>query len=133
MTQNGVVTKLLDGGMAEVAVERGTACGGHCDSCEACVYASRLVVAAENSIYAAPGERVVLESETKRIMGAAALVYLLPVALFFAGYAIAAAGGLKEGVCILASLIGMALGGGIAVVFGRRSKKISFRITGYTR
>ena len=133
MTQNGVVTKLLDGGMAEVAVERGTACGGHCESCEACVYASRLVVAAENRIYAAPGERVVLESETKRIMGAAALVYLLPVALLFAGYAIAAAGGLKEGTCILASIIGMAIGGIAAVVFGRRSKKISFRITGYTR
>lgn len=133
MTQNGVVTKLLDGGMAEVAVERGTACGGRCDNCEACVYANRLVVSAENRIYAGPGDRVVLESETKHIMGAAALVYLLPVALFFAGYAIGAAAGLKEGLCVLASLIGMALGTGIAVVLGRRNKKISFRITGYTR
>lgn len=33
MTQNAVVTRILPNGMAEVAVVRGTACGGNCGSC----------------------------------------------------------------------------------------------------
>ena len=133
MTQNGIVTKLLDKGRAEVAVERGTACGGHCDGCETCIYASKLLISAENTVYAQPGDRVVLESGTKSIMGAALLVYMLPVALFFAGYAGAALGGLTQGLCALASILGMAVGGGLAVFFGRRRREIVFRITGYIR
>lgn len=133
MTQNGVVTKLLEGNLAEVAVERGTACGGHCDSCETCVYANRLLVSAENLVFASPGDRVVLTSETKSIMGAALLIYMLPVALFFAGYAVAAACALTEGPRVLASLAGLGLGAALAVVFGRRRRKITFRITGYSR
>ncbi len=133
MTQNGVVTKLLEGNLAEVAVERGTACGGHCDSCETCVYANRLLVSAENLVFASPGDRVVLTSETKSIMGAALLIYMLPVALFFTGYAVAAACALTEGLRVLASLAGLGLGAALAVVFGRRRRKITFRITGYSR
>lgn len=133
MTQNGVVTKLLGGGLAEVAVERGTACGGHCDSCEACIYANRLVIQAENLVHAGPGDRVVLQSETKSIMGAAFLVYMLPVALFFGGYAMGAAFAFAEGPRAAMSLGGAALGGALAAVLGRRRKRISFQITGYTR
>ena len=33
MTQDAVVTKLIDKRTAEVEVERGTACGGNCGSC----------------------------------------------------------------------------------------------------
>ena len=46
MTQTGVVTKLLDKGKAEVAVERVTACG-HCSGCGECIYGKRITVAAE--------------------------------------------------------------------------------------
>lgn len=133
MKQNGVVTKLLDKGRAEVSVERGTACGGHCDGCETCVYASRLLVKAENTVYAGPGDRVILESEAKSIMGAALLVYMLPILLFFAGYAIGAACGLGQGLCILTSLGGLLLGAGAAVIAGRRKKEIVFRIVGFQR
>lgn len=133
MTQNGVVTKLLDRGRAEVAVERGTACGGHCDGCETCIYAAKLLVSAENDVFAKPGDRVVLESATKSVMGAAALIYLVPVALFFAGYAVGAAWGLSQGMCVLTSLAGAVLGGALAVFAGRRRKEIVFRITGYCR
>lgn len=133
MTQNGTVTKLLDRGRAQVAVQRQTACGGHCAACEACVFDSRLVVEADNAICAQPGERVVLESETKRVLGAAMLVYMLPVALFFLGYVIGAACSLSQGLCIALSLVGAAAGGGLAVFFGRRRREITFRITGYDR
>lgn len=133
MTQNGVVTKLLDKGRAEVSVERGTACGGHCDGCETCVYATRLLIHAENAVYAAPGDRVILESESRSIMGAALLVYMLPVILFFAGYAVGALCGLGQGACVLTSLAGLAIGGALAVFFGRRKKEIAFRIIGFQR
>jgi len=133
MTQNGVVTKLLDRGRAMVAVERTTACGGNCGGCEACVFDARLFVEAENAICAKPGEQVVLESETKRVLGAAALVYLLPVAMFFLGYAVGAALSLTQGLCALTSLLGAAAGGGLAVLLGRRREEITFRITGYSR
>ncbi len=133
MTQNGTVTKLLDDGKAEVAVERGTACGSHCDGCETCIYASRLLIAAENTVYAQPGDRVVLESGTRGIMDAAFLVYMLPVILFFAGYAVGALCGFGQGLCVLTSLIGAALGGALAVFFGRRHEEITFRITGFQR
>lgn len=133
MTQNGVITKLLDRGRALVAVERSTACGGNCGGCEACVFDSRLLVEAENIICAKPGEKVVIESETGRVLGAAALVYLLPVALFFTGYAVGAAIGLSQGLCVVTSLLGLVVGGALVVFFGRRRREISFRVVGYAR
>lgn len=132
MTQNGVVTKLLDNGKAEVAVERGTACGGNCSGgCEACVYASRILIQADNLVYAAPGDRVVLESRTSSIMGATFLVYVIPLVCFFAGLIVASAMGLSQGLCALVSLVGAAVGAAITVFAGRRAKSIRFRITGY--
>lgn len=134
MTQNGVVTKLLNNGKAEVSVERGTACGGHCSGgCEACVYASRILVQAENSVYAAPGDRVVLEGGTGHVMGAALLIYMLPLVFFFGALAASAAAGLGQGLCALISLIGAALGTAVTIAIGRRKKEIRFRITGYQR
>ncbi len=133
MTQNGVVTKLLGDGRAEVSVERGTACGGHCDGCETCIYASTLRIPAENTVYAQPGDRVVLESGTRGVMGAAMLVYLMPVLLLFVGYAAGAASGLGQGLCVVTSLAGLVLGGALVVFFGRRRKEIVFRIVGFQR
>lgn len=132
MTQNGVVTRILDKGRALVAVERTTACGGNCGGCETCVFDSRLLIEADNLICARPGEKVVLESETKRVLGAALLIYMLPVALFFIGYAAGAAAGLTQGMCIVTSMIGVAAGGALAVFFGRRRREITFRIVRYS-
>lgn len=134
MTQNGVVTKLLNNGKAEVAVERGTACGGHCSGgCEACVYASRIVIQADNLIYASPGDRVILESRAGSIMGATLLVYMLPLVFFFVGLAVAVSMGLSQGLCAVLSIVGAALGSAVTIFVGRRCKEIRFRITGYDR
>lgn len=134
MTQNGVVTKLLENGKAEVSVERGTACGGNCSGgCEACVYASRILIQADNLVYAAPGDRVILESRTSSIMGATFLVYVIPLVFFFAGLIIASASGFSQGICALVSLLSAAAGAVVTVIAGRRSKDIRFRITGYLR
>ena len=133
MTQNGVVTKLLDNNRAEVAVERGTACGGNCGGCEACVFDSRITISAENRISAKPGDRVVLESATRAVLGAAALVYLLPLLFLFGGYAVGEAFRLAQGLCVLTSLLGAAAGLGCVAALGRRRKEIAFSITGFIR
>ena len=133
MKQNGVVTKLMADGRAEVSVERGTACGGHCDGCETCIYASTLRVPAENPVCARPGDRVILESGAGEVLGAAALVYLVPVLLFFLGYAAGALLGLGQGACVLTSLAGAVLGAAAAVAIGRRKREPVFRITGFQR
>ena len=57
MTQDAVVTKLISRHVAEVEVERGTACGGTCESCEACVFQNRIRAEAVNKISALPGRR----------------------------------------------------------------------------
>ena len=41
---------------------------------------------AKNSVGAQPGDKVVVESSTKKIFGVVALVYVLPVVLFLLGY-----------------------------------------------
>ena len=74
MTQNAVVTKLISRHVAEVEVERGTACGGTCESCEACVFQSRIRAEALNKVSALPGQKVVIESKTSDVLGAAALI-----------------------------------------------------------
>ena len=130
MTQTGIVTKLLDKGFAEVAVERITACG-HCAGCGECIYGKKITVEAQNKIYAKPGERVVLESETKTIMKITLLIYMLPVAMLFAGYAVGAALGLGQEPCIVASIIGMGVGALTATYLGRRFKKVDYSITSY--
>ncbi len=132
MTQNGVVTRLIGQGQAQVQVERGTACGGHCGGCEACVYAEKLLILAENAVYAQPGDHVILESSTGGIMGAAMLIYLMPLVFFFGAYAIGSVMGLNQGGCVAASVGGLILGGLLAVAIGRRRKQISFRIIGYS-
>ena len=64
MTQDAVVTKLVSRHVAEVEVERGTACGGTCESCEACVFQNRIRAEAVNKVSALPGQKVVIESKT---------------------------------------------------------------------
>ena len=68
MTQDAVVTKLVSRHVAEVEVERGTACGGTCESCEACVFQNRIRAEAVNKISALPGQKVVIESKTSDVL-----------------------------------------------------------------
>lgn len=123
--------------MAEVVVQRGTACGGNCGgncgSCEACAYDSRIVVKAVNSIRAGAGERVVITGETSQILGAAVLIYMLPLAFFFTAYAVANGLGCSQGVSILISFLGLALGALGVVFWGRRSREVRYEITSYQR
>ena len=96
MTQIATVERILDSGHAEISVPRKSACGHDCEECAGCGVTGAAVHArARNPIGAAPGQKVVVESSTKKMLHIVALVYLIPVALFFLGYfaAVAASAG----------------------------------------
>lgn len=132
MTQDAVVTRVFHNGMAEVAVTRGTACGSNCGNCESCAFQNELKAIAKNKVNAAPGEKVIIESVSSRIFGAAFLLYIVPFIVFFIGYAIAANNNLSEAMSIIVSFAAFAVAMAIVVIYQRISKKknpITFEIT----
>lgn len=87
MTQIATVEKLLPGGYAEISVPRKSACGHDCEECAGCGMTGAAIKArAKNDPNAQPGEKVVVESSTRKLLGVVALVYLLPVVAFLLGY-----------------------------------------------
>ena len=126
MTQNAVVRRLV-AGRAEIEVHRVSACGHNCaecgGGCSEMIKSGPMVVLADNPLHAQPGDRVVVESSTGSILGFAAVVYLLPLVLFFAGYFIAFALNAGEalalgcgGGCFVLSMV-------IAVAVDRRARR----------
>ena len=88
MTQTATVTALpvVPGGQVELTIVRQTACGHSCDGCGRCAgKAQKLVIRAGSDIPVALGDQVEVYSDN-RVLGAAALVYGLPVVLFLLGY-----------------------------------------------
>lgn len=135
MTQNVTVLS-TQGCYARVIHNRPTACHGDCDHCAggcgAMAAKENLVVEAENLIGAQPGDRVVIQGATKKVAVAIALVYVVPVVLFFVGYFLTQAwNGPAELVAVLSFLMGL----GLAVLVSRWQRKkgteIRFQITGF--
>ncbi len=126
MTQQGIIRKLLPDGMAEIEVTRRSACGHDCAKCGGCggMETQTLYVTARNKAEAGVGERVLIEGETKKVLGLAGLMYMLPIALFFAGYAAGAAAGFNEGLSALCGGIGFAGGILLCVFYSRKMKKL---------
>ena len=128
MTQDAVVTRVFHNGLAEVVVTRGTACGSNCGNCESCAFQNELKAIAKNTVHATPGEKVIIESVSSRIFGAAFLLYIVPFIALFIGYAVAAA----KGMCIVVAFAAFALAVLIVVIYQRiskRKKPITFEIT----
>ena len=97
MTQIATVEKILPGGFVEISVPRKSACGHDCEECAGCGMTGAAIKArAKNDPNAQPGEKVVVESSTKKLLGVVALVYVLPVIGFLLGYFLSP--GLAEGV-----------------------------------
>ena len=87
MTQIATVERLLDSGYAEISVPRKSACGHDCEECAGCGMTGAAIKArARNTAQAQPGDKVVVESSTKKLFGVIALVYVLPVIFFLLGY-----------------------------------------------
>jgi sigma-E factor negative regulatory protein RseC len=131
MEQNARVRKILADGTAQVVVIRQSACSGDCHKCSGCGAAQETVMfVAQNPIDAKAGDLVRVESETAPVLKAAAVLYLLPLVLFIAGYI--------AGVVLWQTGIWLALGAfavSIAAVIGYdrlvlNRKKTEYTITG---
>ena len=81
------VKEAFDDGTAVVVHVRESACSGDCHKCSGCGAAKEtILLKAENPIGAVRGDLVKLESATGPVLKAAAVLYLLPMLLFFVGY-----------------------------------------------
>lgn len=87
MEQLARVRETHDDGMALVSVVRESACSGDCHKCSGCGAVQQTVLLrAENPIGAHPGELVTVTADSGPVLAGAAILYLLPLVLFFAGY-----------------------------------------------
>ena len=121
MTQVATVERILDAGHAEISVPRKSACGHDCEECAGCGVTGAAVRArAVNSIGAQPGQKVVVESSTQKMLGIVMLVYLIPVALFLTGYLAAVLLAASVGFQYLTAGAGFVLGILIAIGYDRR-------------
>jgi len=121
MTQIATVERILDPGHAMISVPRKSACGHDCEECAGCGVSGAAVRAkALNPIGAQPGQKVVVESSTKKMLRIVVLVYLIPVALFFAGYLAAMAATSSVAVQYTVAVLGFILGILGAVGYDRR-------------
>ena len=83
MTQIATVEKKLGAGYVEISVPRKSACGHDCEECAGCGMTGAAIRArAEDPVGVSAGEKVVVESSTRKLLGVVALVYVLPVAAF---------------------------------------------------
>ena len=116
---------------AQVMHIRQSACSGDCHKCSGCgAVEEKLIFTAHNPIGAGPGDVVVVATETVPVLKAAAMLYMLPLVLFFAGYLLGArwnVGVLTGGVLFALSIV-------LCVLYDRRAArkhKNVFTITGY--
>lgn len=129
MRQRVMVKDVAQDGTATVFLRRASACSADCASCEGCGGQGQTVLAkALNPIGAIKGNMVEVESQTSAVLWIVALVYLVPLLLFFALYFV---GTKLFGSPALWGLGGFLLGVGIAVLYNRRvirTAKVTYRI-----
>lgn len=134
MTQIATVKCLLGSDKAEVQVRRPSACGHDCKSCGGCGpdTMTQITAVAENEAGACLGDTVRLESESRKVLGLAAVLYLMPVMLLFVGYFIASGPlGQGEGISLIVGLCCMIVGFAVNVLIDRRlctRRSVRFRI-----
>ncbi len=123
MTQIATVERILGDRYAVISVPRKTACGHDCEECAGCgVNGTAVQAKAVNAIGARPGQKVVVESSTQKMLRIIALVYLIPVALFLAGYLAAALLTASVGIHYLTAAVGFAAGVLVAISYDRKLK-----------
>ena len=126
MTRTGVIREVCGDGYARVEIAMRTACGHSCEDCGGCAPGSReLVIRARNPLEAGPGETVVVSAGTGRVLGAAALVYVLPLILMLAAALVCAAAGGDQTLCAVCAVGALCLGAAAVVLVGRARQKRS--------
>ena len=87
MEQQAQVIRIVSETVARVAVKRKSACSGDCHTCHGCPHPDEVVmVDADNFVGAQKGDEVIVSSDTNRVLKLAAMLYLMPLVLFFLGY-----------------------------------------------
>lgn len=127
MKQTAQVIRIDSPNYAEVKVRRSSACAsahncGSCDHCSMMENAPEIIVKAENLCGAGVGDTVTVESSSARVLGAAVLLYIAPLILFFVGYFLGGAFELSEGGAIATGVGGFALGLFLAFILDRRHR-----------
>lgn len=126
------VREVFDDGSATVIRVRESACSGDCHKCSGCGAAQQTVVfRAVNAIGARPGQVVTIKSDSGPVLAAAAVLYMIPLLLFFAGYIL---GALLWQQGALTGCAAFVLGIVLAAVYDRkvaRKKETVYTITGF--
>ena len=123
MTQIATVQRIIDSKYAVISVPRKSACGHDCEECAGCGVSGAAVEAkAVNTIGAIPGQKVVVESSTQKMLGIVAFVYTIPVVLFLLGYLIPVFLGASVAVQYTVAVLGFFAGVLLAVVYDRHIK-----------
>lgn len=129
MEQRVKIRETFPDGTATVVHVRESACSGDCHKCAGCGAAKETItLTAVNAIGAPRGAVVTVRSESAPVLKAAAVLYILPLVLFFLGYFLA----------------GKAWGGGIGFVLGivavvlydrvaAKKEETIYTITGYAQ
>jgi len=116
---------------AQVVYVRQSACSGDCHKCSGCgAVQQSMIFTARNAIGARPGDLVTVESATGPVLKAAAVLYMLPLVLFIAGYLIGMQwnlGGVTGGLAFVLSI-------GLIIAYDRlvmKKKNTVYTIIGY--
>lgn len=121
-------------GTALVVHARQSACSGDCHKCAGCgAAAETILLKAENPIGADVGDMVYLRAATGPVLKAAAVLYLMPMALFFLGYLL---GALAWGRGAVAGGLAFVAGICLAVLYDRKTAKnenTGYVITGFAK
>lgn len=116
---------------AKVAVLRQSACSGDCHKCSGCgAVEQTMIFTARNPIGAKAGDFVTVESATGPVLKAAAVLYLLPLVLFVAGYLV----GMQRQLGGLIGALAFALSIAIIVVYDRlvmKKRNTVYTIVGF--
>ena len=132
MEQRVKVRQVHEDGTATVIRIRESACSGDCHKCAGCgAQQQAMLFRAVNAIGAAPGDLVTVTSESGPVLMGAAVLYMVPLVLFFVGYLAGAAFGAGAAVGCLAFVLGIVL----AAVYDRKvaaKKETVYTITGYS-
>lgn len=127
MEQTARVNRLLPGGRAEIAVKRKSACGHDCSKCgggcSEMLVQSEVTAVASNPLGAQPGDTVRVESRSGQVLWIAAVVYLLPLFLFFLFCFAGAAVTGSENTGLILGGVGFAAGIAVAVAVNRVVKQ----------
>ena len=87
MEQRVKVVSTSPDGTAKVIHLRESACSGDCHKCSGCgAVQQAMLLSVQNPLGAKPGQMVTISASSGPVLAAAAILYLVPLVLFFVGY-----------------------------------------------